>query len=339
MVALAGTIRRERFSCCRRVRQSSISLQNSPHYKPTTRSITNEYHRPRANPSFHRTCAESRAGSVNSNVRRRRTEQIVRFALINGERAEAQPLGSGVCRACGMPMVARCGSQRVWHWAHKGRLSCDPWWENETEWHRAWKSHFPEEWQEVVHHASDGERHIADVKTWDGWTLEFQHSAILVEERQSRECYYEALIWVVDGLRRKKDARQFLAAWGGGQGTLDPLSSKRRVLAPSGALLRDWSGSRAHVFFDFGEETRLWWLYPGSDEARAYVQDISREVFVRILREKATHGPTKFDERVDNFRAFIAAFESPPDTPTPIRRIAAVSGVTCIMPIRRGFRL
>jgi hypothetical protein len=50
--------------------------------------------------------------------------------------------------------------------------------ENETEWHRAWKDQFPPEWQEIVHLAGDGERHIADVKTGDGWVIEFQHSYI-----------------------------------------------------------------------------------------------------------------------------------------------------------------
>lgn len=263
----------------------------------------------------------------------------MRFALMNGQRVEAQPLASGECPGCGMPMIARCGDQRVWHWAHKGRLNCDPWWENETEWHRAWKSRFPAEWQEVVHEASDGELHIADVKTWDGWTLEFQHSAISSEERRSRECFYPGLIWVVDGLRRKKDAYQFHAAWSSGEGDRNPFSMKRRVSPPSGSLLRDWAGSRAHVFFDFGEVNRLWWLYPGSDEVRAYIQDISREVFVRIHLERTTHGPTEFDKRVDNYRAFVATFETPPATPTPERRATAASGAGRIHLIRRGTRL
>jgi len=53
---------------------------------------------------------------------------------------------------------------------------CDNWWENETQWHRDWKNHFPVEWQEVVQIAEDGEKHIADVKTSEGWVVEFQHS-------------------------------------------------------------------------------------------------------------------------------------------------------------------
>ena len=74
-------------------------------------------------------------------------------------------------------MVARCGEVRVRHWAHKGRRLCDPWWENETEWHRAWKDQFPADWQEVVCYAEDGERHIADVKTHAGWVIELGQRA------------------------------------------------------------------------------------------------------------------------------------------------------------------
>ncbi len=57
--------------------------------------------------------------------------------------------------------------------------SCDPWWENETEWHRKWKGNFAEEWQEVI--LTDGitdEKHIADIRTPYGLVVEFQHSHI-----------------------------------------------------------------------------------------------------------------------------------------------------------------
>jgi competence protein CoiA len=243
----------------------------------------------------------------------------MKFALINGQRQEAQPQLSGQCPYCNQALIAKCGEIKMWHWAHKGRRVCDPWWENETEWHRAWKDRFHVDWQEIVHRADDGERHIADVKTRDGWVLEFQHSVIPSDERRSREAFYKSLIWIVDGLSRKKDAQQFYAAWSKGEKTRDPFSTKRRISSPKGALLRDWTGSHAHVFFDFGEEKRLWWLFPESDDLRAYVQDISRQQFVRIHQERTTHGPTEFDELVQNFSAFIATFETPPLTLRPQR--------------------
>ena len=136
----------------------------------------------------------------------------MKFAFVNGQRQESQPNLSGECPACRGPVVAKCGEVRVWHWAHKGRLHCDPWKENETPWHRAWKNEFPADWQEIVHSADDGERHIADVETAGGWVIEFQHSYIKPEERRSREAFYRKLIWVVDGRRRKTGGAQFLKA-------------------------------------------------------------------------------------------------------------------------------
>ncbi len=262
----------------------------------------------------------------------------MRFALVNRQRQEAQPRLSGECRGCGKPMVARCGEVRVWHWAHKGGVSCDPWWENETEWHRAWKNQFPADWQEIVHHAGDGQCHIADVKTGDGWVIEFQRSHIEPEERRSRQTFYQSLIWVVDGTRRRSDVAQFSRAWGKGE-SRDPFSSKRRISSPEGALLRDWAGSRAHVFFDFGDKRALWWLFPESDDNRAYIQHISREQLVRIHLQTCTHGQTEFDSLVQNFSAFVANYESPPSTPRPQRLTEIPQQPNRLRMIRRSFRL
>ena len=231
-------------------------------------------------------------------------------------------------------MVARCGETRVRHWAHKGRRLCDQWWENETEWHRAWKDEFPVEWQEIVHHAKDGERHISDVKTGDGWVIEFQHSHIEPEERRSREAFYESLIWVVDATRRPRDLPHFARAWASGE-SRDPFSNKRRISSPAGALLRDWAGSRAHVFFDLGDGGALWWLFPASDDARAYVEHISRAQFVRTLRDT---GLGEFDALVQNFSAFIAHYESPPPPPRPPRLRETPPQANHRPMIRRHFR-
>jgi hypothetical protein len=109
-------------------------------------------------------------------------------------------------------MVAKCGEERIWHWAHQGTRTCDSWWEPETEWHRAWKGKFPIAWQEVIHPAENGEKHIADVKTDHGWVIEFQYSFIKPDERRSRNAFYPKLVWVVNGTRRKRDRAQFLRA-------------------------------------------------------------------------------------------------------------------------------
>ena len=241
----------------------------------------------------------------------------MKFARVNGQRQEAQPDHSGECCGCGNPVNAKCGKQRVWHWAHIAGRVCDSWWEPETEWHRAWKSHFPADWQEIPQHAEDGELHIADVKTGDGWVLEFQHSPIQPGERESRETFYKSMIWVVDGRRRIKDVKQFSRAWAAGESRF-PLVEKRRIASPKGALLEEWAGSRAHVFFDFGEE-QLWWLFPASDDQRAYVRYISRGQFVGLHRQTTRHGPTEFDALVQNFGAYVGLYEPPPPTHRPQR--------------------
>jgi competence protein CoiA len=47
-------------------------------------------------------------------------------------------------------------------------------------------------------------KHIADVRTIGGWVIEFQHSTLNPDERRSREKFYQRLIWVVDGTKRKE---------------------------------------------------------------------------------------------------------------------------------------
>lgn len=88
----------------------------------------------------------------------------MRFALSEDKRVEATPGAVGLCPGCGAPLIAKCGSKKVWHWAHKGQRHCDDWWEPETGWHRSWKSYFPADWQEVPSRDKAGELHIADVK-------------------------------------------------------------------------------------------------------------------------------------------------------------------------------
>lgn len=88
-------------------------------------------------------------------------------------------------------MIAKCGSTKVWHWAHRQR-DCDRWSEGESEWHRSWKALFPEAWQEVV----IGE-HRADLLTPFG-VIELQNSPISAETIREREAFYGRMIWIVN---------------------------------------------------------------------------------------------------------------------------------------------
>lgn len=123
----------------------------------------------------------------------------MQYALVDGRKSEARRGARGECPLCGHPTVAKCGPRVIHHWAHASRKNCDPWWENETEWHREWKGLFPEECREVSHTALDGEIHRADIKTPTGIVIEVQHSAMTDKERESRETFYQNLVWIVDG--------------------------------------------------------------------------------------------------------------------------------------------
>ncbi|MFL5813746.1 MAG: competence protein CoiA [Bdellovibrionia bacterium] len=230
----------------------------------------------------------------------------MRYALISGQRQEAQPGLLGACLSCSDPMVAKCGKVRIWHWAHRGERKCDPWWENETEWHRAWKGQFPAEWQEVVHHSASGEKHIADVKTDQDWVIEFQHSHIAPEERQARNGFYEKLVWVVNGVRQKRDRSQFFNALKKGF----PFEGYWSVSLNNSGLLREWANDHAPVFFDFGEESRLWLLTPRSSIVGfEQVTEYPRTAFIKTFRSGGI--------QVDEFLKLLKTI-NPPDLPRRI---------------------
>src|SRR4029077_4744929 len=102
---------------------------------------------------------------------------------------------------------------------------------------RFWKEEFLAIWQEVIHKAETGEKHISDVKTDRGWVIEFQRSYLKPEERRSRDAFYGKLIWVVDATRRKRDGKQFIEALNNGT-RLDAKLSILRVRSDECALLR-----------------------------------------------------------------------------------------------------
>ncbi len=123
----------------------------------------------------------------------------LQYAVVDNQRREASPAGRGRCPSCGAAMIAKCGPRILHHWAHSSRRNCDPWWENETAWHRNWKNLFPEHCREICHTAPDGEIHRADIKTPTGIVIEVQHSSMTDAERLSRESFYGNLVWIVDG--------------------------------------------------------------------------------------------------------------------------------------------
>lgn len=130
----------------------------------------------------------------------------MKYSIVNGKRSQPFKGGQGVCICCKAETIAKCGSKNIDHWAHKSLKQCDPWWENETQWHRNWKNYFSEEYQEIVHFDElTGEKHVADVKIPTGLVIEFQNSPISEDELQSREKFYKNMIWIVNGTEFKKN--------------------------------------------------------------------------------------------------------------------------------------
>lgn len=169
----------------------------------------------------------------------------MQYALVESQRVEAFSGGRGVCATCSAATIAKCGPRIRHHWAHAGRKQCDPWWENETEWHREWKNQFPENCREISHIAPDGEIHRADIKTPNGIVIEIQHSSMTDKERISREAFYGNLVWVIDGsgFRKNFDIYHVLP---------DPTSELAKDLVWAKAR-RGLNGAAAGIFFRLSE--------------------------------------------------------------------------------------
>ena len=213
----------------------------------------------------------------------------MKYAIVNNEKVEATKGAKGVCPSCGSELIAKCGELKVNHWSHKGNRNCDPWWENETEWHRSWKNNFPTEWQEAVHFDESGEKHIADVKTQSEWVLEFQHSFINPEERQSRNSFYRQIVWVVDGTRRKTDKKQFQKMLEESVRLKTSIHIIRTHFPDECRLLKEWHNNSL-VFFDFGEaenteQSILWFLFPKTASSSAYLSPFPRNNFIEIFKK------------------------------------------------------
>jgi hypothetical protein len=119
------------------------------------------------------------------------------FALSEkNERIVAEPNIKGFCPICKTPMTPKCGKVYAYHWAHKSKADCDPWWENETKWHRQWKENVYCDFREIVIQ-KDGIKHIADVQLPSGIIFEFQKSPLSIDERQARENFYNKMIWII----------------------------------------------------------------------------------------------------------------------------------------------
>ena len=211
----------------------------------------------------------------------------MKFALVEYVRQEATPGQKGLCPVCGAQCIARCGEQKINHWAHKSKKDCDPWWEKETFWHRNWKDKFPKEWQEVINYdLVTGEKHIADVKTDTGLVLEFQHSSITPQERKSREDFHKAMVWIAN-IVNKRDVKLFEEY----PNKIESTFRKSEMDIPS-----RWFDSKVPVLFDLDDPEQeketdlLYCMLPQTmDKWYKRFLIISKQDFI----EKANNGSIK----------------------------------------------
>jgi len=213
----------------------------------------------------------------------------MRFALIENTLVEAAPGSHGICPGCSKAVIAKCGKQRIHHWAHRNDKMCDNWWEPETEWHRSWKDNFPKEWQEIfLPDEQSGEKHIADLLTDYGLVIEFQHSPIKPDERASRENFYQNMIWVADGMRLQRDFNRFFKKKKKIRET--DLLGIFRVEYPEDYFPVSWLGSAMPVIFDFRSDDimnrfnakpiPLYCLFPTRIANYVTVAEIPRKAFI-----------------------------------------------------------
>lgn len=113
------------------------------------------------------------------------------------------------CPICGQALLQKRGEIREHHFSHigprgrneKGYVPCrDEWNYDKTDWHIIWQKRFPPECYEKVL-SRGGQKHIADILIND-FVIEFQHSAITIDEFRDRNSFYAScgysVIWVFD---------------------------------------------------------------------------------------------------------------------------------------------
>src|SRR5579871_5058401 len=225
----------------------------------------------------------------------------MQYALKNDQRIEPSPKAKALCPICHTTVIAKCGTRRIHHWAHEGLKNCDSWKENETQWHRDWKNRFPSDWREYVQHDESGEKHIADIRTPHGLVLEFQHSHLEPKEREVRESFHKKIVWVVDGIRLKKDYPRFQ----NGLKNFKRTTTQGYYLSPNPeeSFPALWLNCPVPVFFDFlgtvvtnapdAIRNPLWQLLPGRREGNAVIVAMAREHFV----EAASRPPQPIQTR------------------------------------------
>lgn len=114
----------------------------------------------------------------------------MKFGRLNGERVKPEPHLKGVrCPKCDTELVAKCGKIRAFHWAHKNKLQCDDWMEDDNKWRDRWLNEFEDDWQESLIDRG-GVSHFADIETDKNTIILLHQSRLTPEIIREREDFY-----------------------------------------------------------------------------------------------------------------------------------------------------
>src|SRR5262245_18491838 len=75
--------------------------------------------------------------------------------------------------------------------------------------------------------------------------------------------------------------------------------------------MRDWAGSTANIFFDFGDEQDLYRIVPGRNDFWVYVVRRQRAEFGERHRQSASQSHGGFDRLAESLMGHIANSEPP----------------------------
>ena len=131
---------------------------------------------------------------------------------------EADKSNQYYCPICGQPLIQKRGEIREHHFSHIGSrgnidadyiLCSDKWSYDKSDWHINWQKRFPVECYEKVL-SRGNQKHIADIVS-KNLVIEFQHSAISIDEFRDRNNFYTlcgySVVWVFDLIREYDDGK------------------------------------------------------------------------------------------------------------------------------------
>jgi len=188
-------------------------------------------------------------------------------------RNKPTPNASSECPACKSVITAKCGSIKIWHWAHKSIAECDANWEPTTQWHLDWQAKVPESMREIIIG-----RHIADIKLSSGKVIEIQHSNLPVEVVQEREQFYGDMTWIFDGQEFYDRLRIKEKLWNGKPSHSFVFKKPRHYILKA---------TKIPFYIDFGKEVfKVKGINEYENHSQEYNKDYTTYFFYGDLKQK-----------------------------------------------------